>query len=118
MGLGSRLLSPEQQHFKEFPPEIVPERAASSLLLSPAAFTFRLEVAPRRLLRESANEIISPLLWKNCDRHLISPSALHLTRAPFSRGSERRISNALRWLHEDTMNHTEPGHDDTLTLGQ
>lgn len=47
MGLDSLVQSLEQQHFKEFLPEIVPERGASVLPLPPAGVPFQLEVSER-----------------------------------------------------------------------
>ncbi|KAJ8399311.1 hypothetical protein AAFF_G00413490 [Aldrovandia affinis] len=82
MGLGSLVHSLEQQHSKEFLPEIVPVRAASPPLFPLAAATIRLGVTPRQSRWELADEVISPRLWKNRDRRAISLSAVRLKQAP------------------------------------
>ncbi|KAJ8272034.1 hypothetical protein COCON_G00108930 [Conger conger] len=117
MGPGSRLLSQEHQRFKEFLPEIVPERAASSLPFPPTAYTFRLEVTPRRLRGELTAEIVSPSLRINHDLCVISPPASRPKLTPFPKHPESILLNVLPWLHEHAMNPTEPHHH-CLTSGE
>ncbi|KAJ8247406.1 hypothetical protein GJAV_G00246030 [Gymnothorax javanicus] len=60
MGLGSLVLTQEQQRFKEFLPEISPERAAYPPFFPQAAVAFQLEVIRRQLHGELTAEIVSP----------------------------------------------------------
>ncbi|KAG5849459.1 hypothetical protein ANANG_G00110680 [Anguilla anguilla] len=117
MGLGSLVLSQERQHFKEFLPEIVPERAASPFLFTPTAGTFRLEKVTAEGLRgELATEIASPCLRKNPDRCAISLSLRLLPGADPCppEDPESILPNVLRWLHEDAMKPTAPHRSPAL----